>query len=81
MRAKLRNIQGDKAAALALAPVSRETEARLDLLAEELARWQSIKNLVGPGTLETIWTRHIADSLQLLDHATGDRWLDLGSGA
>ncbi len=81
MRAKLRNIQGDKAAALDLAPFSRETEARLDLLAEELARWQSIKNLVGPGTLETRWTRHIADSLQLLDHATGGRWLDLGSGA
>jgi 16S rRNA (guanine527-N7)-methyltransferase len=68
----------------ALAPfdVSRETSARLEVLAAELARWQGIKNLVGPATLKQVWTRHIADSLQLLDLAEGARtWLDLGSGA
>jgi 16S rRNA (guanine527-N7)-methyltransferase len=72
----------DRAAALALYPVSRETAAHLDLLAQELRRWQAVKNLVGPGTLDHIWTRHIADSLQLLDLAPdAKRWLDLGSGA
>ncbi|HVL72658.1 MAG TPA: 16S rRNA (guanine(527)-N(7))-methyltransferase RsmG, partial [Beijerinckiaceae bacterium] len=41
-----------------------------------------VKNLVGPGTLDRIWTRHFADSLQLLDLAPSARtWLDLGSGA
>ena len=37
----------------------------------------AIKNLVGPGTLTDVWTRHIADSLQLLGPgADGD---ELGS--
>lgn len=62
--------------------VSRETEERLSLLASELRRWQAIKNLVGPGTLDHIWDRHIVDSLQLLDLQPEARtWLDLGSGA
>jgi 16S rRNA (guanine527-N7)-methyltransferase len=72
----------DREAALALAPVSRETLARLETLAAELRRWQGVKNLVGPKTLNTMWTRHIADSLQLLDLAPdARRWVDLGSGA
>jgi 16S rRNA (guanine527-N7)-methyltransferase len=72
----------DRAAALALTPVSRETSERLGVLAAELRRWQGIKNLVGRGTLGEVWTRHIADSLQLLDLAPKAKtWLDLGSGA
>lgn len=62
--------------------VSRETFEKLELLERELRRWQAIKNLVGPATLDQIWERHIVDSLQLLDLAPGARtWLDLGSGA
>jgi 16S rRNA (guanine527-N7)-methyltransferase len=62
--------------------VSRETKERLALLERELRRWQAIKNLVGPGTLDRIWDRHIVDSLQLLDLAPQAKtWLDLGSGA
>lgn len=62
--------------------VSRETLEKLALLESELRRWQVIKNLVGPGTLDRIWERHILDSLQLLDYAPeARRWLDLGSGA
>jgi 16S rRNA (guanine527-N7)-methyltransferase len=62
--------------------VSRETRERLELLERELRRWQAIKNLVGPATLDRIWDRHIVDSLQLLDLAPEARtWLDLGSGA
>lgn len=67
---------------LAAFDVSRETAARLDILVQELARWQTIKNLVGPATLKEAWTRHIADSLQLLAVAPEAKlWLDLGSGA
>lgn len=48
----------------------------------ELRRWQAIKNLVGPGTLDRVWTRHVADSAQLLECAPeAGAWLDLGSGA
>jgi 16S rRNA (guanine527-N7)-methyltransferase len=62
--------------------VSRETFEKLELLERELRRWQAIKNLVGPATLDQIWDRHIVDSLQLLDLAPNARtWLDLGSGA
>ena len=62
--------------------VSRETKEKLKLLERELRRWQAIKNLVGPATLDQIWDRHIVDSLQLLDLAPEARtWLDLGSGA
>ena len=71
----------DKAAALALTPVSRETERRLDRYVELLREWQTKTNLIAPSTLPTIWTRHISDSLQLLDIAPHARtWADLGSG-
>lgn len=72
---------GDRARALRLTPVSRETEERLALLVAELARWQKAKNLVSSATLADVWTRHVADSLQLFDLAPdARRWLDLGSG-
>ncbi|MDH2382921.1 16S rRNA (guanine(527)-N(7))-methyltransferase RsmG [Bradyrhizobium sp. CER78] len=71
----------DKAAALALTPVSRETEARLDRYVALLLEWQAKTNLVAPSTLPNLWTRHISDSLQLLSLApTAKSWVDLGSG-
>ena len=71
----------DKAAALALTPVSRETEARLDRYVELLREWQAKTNLVAPSTLPTLWTRHISDSLQLLALAPSAKvWVDFGSG-
>ena len=71
----------DKAAALALTPVSRETEARLDRYVNLLVEWQAKTNLVAPSTLPQLWTRHVADSLQLLKLAPSAKtWADLGSG-
>ena len=71
----------DKIAALALTPVSRETEARLDRYVELLLEWQAKTNLVASSTLPHLWTRHVADSLQLLAIAPlAKRWADLGSG-
>jgi 16S rRNA (guanine527-N7)-methyltransferase len=71
----------DKAVALTLTPVSRETEARLDRYVELLLQWQTKTNLVAPSTLPTLWTRHISDSLQLLTLAPAAvRWVDFGSG-
>src|ERR1700687_2851960 len=74
-------IATDKAEALALTPVSRETEARLDRYVDLLLEWQTKTNLVAPSTLPNLWTRHISDSLQLLTLApSAKRWADLGSG-
>ncbi|MDX2290370.1 MAG: 16S rRNA (guanine(527)-N(7))-methyltransferase RsmG [Hyphomicrobiaceae bacterium] len=65
--------------------VSRESAEKLELYASELKRWQRTINLVAPSTLEDIWTRHFADSAQLLglvaNLQTSGRWVDLGSGA
>lgn len=73
--------KNDRQRALRLTPVSRETEERLALLVSELGRWQAAKNLVSSATLADVWTRHIADSLQIFRLAEGrERWLDLGSG-
>lgn len=71
----------DKAAALALTPVSPRTEARLDAYVDLLLQWQAKTNLVAASTLPHLWTRHVADSLQLLRLAPqANIWADLGSG-
>jgi 16S rRNA (guanine527-N7)-methyltransferase len=75
------DLAADRAAALALTPVSRETEARLDRFLDLLWTWQAKTNLVSPSTLPKLWSRHVSDSLQLLDLApTAKVWMDLGSG-
>src|SRR5262245_35908813 len=74
-------LAADREAALALVPVSRETLARLDRFVATLLTWQRRINLIAPATVREIWTRHVADSLQLLALAPTARvWLDLGSG-
>jgi 16S rRNA (guanine527-N7)-methyltransferase len=75
-------VNDDRAKALRLTPVSDDALARLDKYAALLTEWQSRINLVAPSTLPRLWTRHIADSLQLLRHAPDAKtWIDLGSGA
>lgn len=77
----LPDIAADRARGLALTPVSRETEDRLDRFVELLLQRQQHTNLIAPSTEPVIWTRHIADSLQLLDLAPNAKvWVDLGSG-
>ena len=77
------NLAADKARALKLTPVSRETEQRLDKFVALLLLWQQRQNLIGSSTIPTVWTRHVADSLQLIEHAPPDTkiWVDFGSGA
>jgi 16S rRNA (guanine527-N7)-methyltransferase len=71
----------DKAEALKLTPVSRETELRFEQYLDLLREWQAKTNLVAPSTLPHLWTRHVADSLQLLTIAPDAMtWVDLGSG-
>ena len=62
--------------------VSRETIAALAAYEGLLRQWQKAMNLVASGTLDAIWSRHFADSAQLLPlAATARTWVDLGSGA
>ena len=76
-----RDLGDDRARALALVPVSRETEARLDRFVALLLDWQRRINLIAASTEAKLWTRHIADSLALLPLAPhARRWVDLGSG-
>lgn len=47
-----------------------------------VAAEQTHQNLVSAATLSSIWSRHIVDSAQLLDHAPAEGlWADIGSGA
>jgi 16S rRNA (guanine527-N7)-methyltransferase len=74
---------GARAWLVATFNVPRETVERLDRFVELLRRENEAQNLVSRSSLEQVWSRHIADSAQLLLHAPAqpDRWLDLGSGA
>ncbi|HWD14832.1 16S rRNA (guanine(527)-N(7))-methyltransferase RsmG [Pseudochrobactrum sp. sp1633] len=61
--------------------VSRETAD--DLIGFEILfkKWSKAINLASPNTLETLWERHILDSVQLFKLASqAKHWLDLGSG-
>jgi len=73
----------DRDSVLSMFNVSRETAALLDRYVALLEQWQKRINLIGRGTTDDIWGRHIADSLQLIDLVPERSriWLDLGSGA
>ena len=80
------DLSADREHALAMFGVSRETAARLDRFVAVLLAWQRRTNLISPSTISSLWTRHIADSLQLLQLVPAGPcgnppvWLDLGSG-
>jgi 16S rRNA (guanine527-N7)-methyltransferase len=71
----------NRAEALAVTPVSRETADKLALFIDELLDVTRYTNLISRTSVPTIWTRHVADSLQLLPLAPDAKcWVDLGSG-
>jgi 16S rRNA (guanine527-N7)-methyltransferase len=63
--------------------VPRGTMARLDAFAALLRAENERQNLVSRASLDRLWSRHIADSAQLLRFAptSGASWIDLGTGA
>ena len=62
--------------------VPRGTMQRLDTFVALLRAENERQNLVSPASLDQVWSRHIADSVQLLRFApAGASWVDLGSGA
>ena len=75
-------LAADRERALAITPVPRETVELLDRFVELLLSWTARTNLIARSTVPAVWTRHIADSLQLLPLASEAKcWIDLGSGA
>src|ERR1700675_2169888 len=76
------DLAADRARALDMVPVSHETAAKLDGFVDHLLRVAPYLNLIARSTLPNVWTRHVADSLQLLQLAPdANCWIDLGSGA
>jgi 16S rRNA (guanine527-N7)-methyltransferase len=74
--------EGEARAWLEARNVPRETLAAIGrflcFLTEEAGR----QNLIAASTVDRMWSRHVIDSAQLLDHTEGwESWLDLGSGA
>jgi 16S rRNA (guanine527-N7)-methyltransferase len=89
------DVREDREKALAMFDVSRETIARLDRFVGLLLTWQRRTNLISASSMPSLWTRHVADSLQLVELVEtlpphpplhtgegreGGVWLDLGSG-
>lgn len=62
-----------------------EAVERFIVLIERLREENARQNLVSAQSLESVWLRHIADSVQLLDRVSRETlpgiWLDLGTGA
>ncbi len=63
--------------------ISALATERLQIFVGLLAKWNAAINLVSAASLAEVWTRHVADSAQVLDVAPirRARWLDMGSGA
>lgn len=63
--------------------VSRESRQKIETYVKLLLTWQQRINLIGPATVESVWDRHVCDSLQLLPllPAGTATIAELGSGA
>lgn len=59
-----------------------EVVADLESYAQLLRKWQKVQNLVSRETLDAVWSRHFADSLQVLKllRSTDRVIADIGSG-
>ncbi|MDP1027811.1 16S rRNA (guanine(527)-N(7))-methyltransferase RsmG [Sphingomonas sp. KR1UV-12] len=62
--------------------LSEEQFARTERFVALVIAENERQNLIAPGTIPTIWSRHVLDSLQLREFAdTADgAWLDIGTG-
>jgi 16S rRNA (guanine527-N7)-methyltransferase len=63
--------------------VGTEGMEHLERLAALLTAENVAQNLVSDASLQAVWQRHFADSIQLVDHVPRGTspWMDLGSGA
>jgi len=62
--------------------ITDEKLIKLEHYVEMLKKWNKAYNLVGPSTLDNIYTRHVLDSLQLIPFLKDNTSvLDFGAGA
>lgn len=76
--------QEDDARSYCFRICGEEAMGRLDRFIALLAEENERQNLISRASLQSVWQRHIADSLQLLElvpRGTAGPWLDLGTGA
>jgi len=71
----------DEARAWATARFDSAALHRLDRLVAIVVAESERQNLIARSTLDSIWTRHIVDSLQLAALGPEGVWLDIGTGA
>ena len=72
----------ERARALRLCPALKAAGGELEIYERMLREWNPRINLVSASTLAEVWTRHFADSAQLLELLPEITcWADLGSGA
>lgn len=73
----------EKEAILDRFDVSRESRGKVETYVKLLLAWQQRINLIGPATVDAVWSRHVCDALQLLPLLPlGTRTIaELGSGA
>jgi 16S rRNA (guanine527-N7)-methyltransferase len=58
-----------------------EQRVRIERFAAMVMEESERQNLIAPSTLASFWTRHMVDSLQLIDLAPADgAWVDIGTG-
>jgi 16S rRNA (guanine527-N7)-methyltransferase len=71
----------DRAGFAALVAATPEQMADLDAYLVLLAARNEQMNLVGPSALAEFWSRHVLDSVQLLQHMPDAKtWADVGAG-
>ncbi|WP_242097295.1 16S rRNA (guanine(527)-N(7))-methyltransferase RsmG [Sphingomonas sp. CROZ-RG-20F-R02-07] len=71
-----------EARGLAVTMIGNNAAARVAEFAAMVVTENAAQNLIAPSTIETIWSRHVVDSLQLLPHAEerSGLWIDIGTG-
>ncbi|WP_295245979.1 16S rRNA (guanine(527)-N(7))-methyltransferase RsmG [uncultured Brevundimonas sp.] len=75
-------LEAEQQAFRARSNASAEQITDLEAFRLRLVEANAVMNLVGPDSLPDFWNRHVWDSAQLLDLATGAKtWADLGAGA
>jgi len=78
---KAPSVSRETLAATSGVEVSRETFDRLATYVDLLIAESERQNLIAATSVPDVWTRHIADSLQLASLApVAKSWLDIGSG-
>ena len=75
-------LEDDYKNVLPFLPTSSAILSKLKTYVSLLLQGQEVKNLISNSTLNTIWSRHVLDSYQLISLSPSSlHWVDIGAGA